>query len=228
MKLVRKIRFWLGGLFCRGRFNAEMEDELQMHIELRTDKNIAAGMSPQEAHYAALRDFGRVEQVKEQARDQRNVAWVEHLLRDLRFAVRMIWAHRWFSAAVIVTLALGIGINTTVFTLVNAVLFKPLPIPGGERIVTIAGQNLKKPGDSTRISYPDFREFRTQNRTFEGIESARLERVVLSDRYNLPERREVGRVSAGMFSLLRIPPMLGRDFTVADDRPGAEDVVLLG
>ena len=228
MKLVRKTRFWLGGLFSRGRFNAEMEDELQMHLELRTEKNIAAGLSPQEAHYAALRDFGGVDQIKERARDQRNVAWVEHLLRDLRFAVRMICAHRWFSTAVIVTLALGIGINTTVFTLVNAVLLKPLPIPGGERLVTVAGQNLKKTGDSTRISYPDFREFRTQNRTFEGIESARLERAILSDGHNLPERREIGLVSAGMFSLLRTPPVLGRDFTVADDRPGAEAVVLLG
>ena len=228
MKLARKIRFWLGGVFSRGGFNAEMEDELRMHLELRTERNIAAGLSPQEAHYAALRDFGGMDQIKERARDQRSAAWVEHLLRDLRFAVRMICAHRWFSTAVIVTLALGIGINTTIFTLVNAVLFRPLPIPGGERIVTVAGQNLMKTDRPTRISYPDFREFRSQNRTFEGLESARLERAVLSDGRNLPERREIGLVSAGMFSLLRTPPVLGRDFTVADDRPGAEAVVLLG
>jgi hypothetical protein len=87
MKFARKIRFWLGGLFSKGRFNAEMEDELQMHLELRIERNLAAGMSAEEARYAALRSFGGVEQIKERARDQRSVAWVENLLRDLRFAV---------------------------------------------------------------------------------------------------------------------------------------------
>src|ERR1017187_4474864 len=228
MRLFRKIGFRIAGLFKGGRFNSDMDEEMRMHLQLRIERNVAAGMSSEEARYAALRSFGGVDQIKERARDQRKVAWVEHLIRDFRFAVRMICAHRWFSAAVIVTLSLGIGINTTVFTLVNAVLFKPLPIPGGERLVTVAGQNLMKADSPTRISYPDFREVRTQNRTFEGLESARLERAILSDGHNLPERLEIGLVSAGMFSLLRTPPVLGRDFTVADDRHGVEAVVLLG
>jgi predicted permease len=228
MKLYRKIGFQVAGLFGRGRFNSEMDAEMRMHLELRIERNIAAGMSPEEARYAALRSFGGVEQIKERARDQLKGAWVAQLIRDLRFAVRTICAHRWFSAAVIVTLALGIGINTTVFTLANAVLFKPLPISGGERLVTVAGQNLTKADSPTLISYPDFGEFRTQNRTFEGLESARLEQVALSDRTHPPERLGIGRISAGMFSMLRTSPVLGRDFTVADDRPGAEAVVLLG
>ena len=80
------------------------------------------------------------------------------MINDLRFAFRMIATHRWFSAAVIFTLALGIGINTTVFTLVNAVLFKPVPIPGGERLVTVINQNLTQANSRDNISYPDFRE----------------------------------------------------------------------
>ena len=194
MKLYRKIGFQVAGLFGRGRFNSEMDAEMRMHLELRIERNIAAGMSPEEARYAALRSFGGVEQIKERARDQLKGAWVAQLIRDLRFAVRTICAHRWFSAAVIVTLALGIGINTTVFTLVNAVLFKPLPISGGERLVTVAGQNLTKADSPTLISYPDFGEFRTQNRTFEGLESARLEQVALSDGTHPPERLGIGRI----------------------------------
>jgi hypothetical protein len=89
------------------------------------------------------------------------------MLKDLRFALRMIAGHRWFSAAIIVTLALGIGINTTVFTLVNAVLFKPVPIPGGDRIVTVFNQNPKEPDRPRGMSWPDYLAYKEQNRTFE-------------------------------------------------------------
>ena len=227
MNPFRKVRLWITRFFGIGRFNSDMDEEMRMHLELRIERNVEAGMSPEEARNEALRCFGGIDQIKERARDQRKAAWLDHFVRDLRFAARMILAHRWFSAAVVVTLALGIGINTTVFTLVNSVLFRPLPIPGGERLVTISGQNLKKTDNPSRISYPDFLEFRTQNRAFDGIESAKLRSAVLSDRYNPPERLQIGLVSAGMFNLLRTPPVLGRDFTASDDRPGAEAVALL-
>jgi predicted permease len=150
------------------------------------------------------------------------------MFQDLRFAFRMIAAHRWFSAAVIVTLALGIGINTTVFTLVNAVLFKPVPIPGGERIVTVMTQNLSTANSRSGVSYPDFREWRTQNHTLERLEAALLEEGVLSEKNAPPVRHRLGRVSAGLFEMLRTPPILGRGFSSNDDRSGAESVVLLG
>ncbi len=150
------------------------------------------------------------------------------MINDLRFALRMIRSHGWFSAAVIVTLALGIGINTTVFTLVNAVLFKPVPIPGGERIVTVMEQNLTATNDRRGVAYPDFRELRAANHTFEGIEAASLYEATLSEKGNPPERFHLGRVSAGMFSMLRTPPVLGRGFSGDDDKPGAEPVVLIG
>src|SRR6266496_3838271 len=91
---------------------------------------------------------------------------------DLRFALRMIAAHRWFSAAVIVTLALGIGVNTTVFTLVNALLFKPVPLPGGARLVVVNGQDLTRPDSRRPLSYPDFLELKQNHRSFEGLEAA--------------------------------------------------------
>jgi len=150
------------------------------------------------------------------------------MFNDLRFAFRMIATHRWFSAAVIATLAFGIGINTTVFTLVNAVLFKPVPIPGGERLVTVINQNLTRADSRDGISHPDFREYKAQNHTFEELEAATNGQAILSERNNPPGRFAFARISSGMFGMVHTPPILGRGFSPADDKPGAEPVILLG
>jgi putative ABC transport system permease protein len=152
------------------------------------------------------------------------------MFQDLRFALRMLASHRWFSLAVIVTLALGIGINTTVFTLVNAVLFKPVPVPGGERLVTVANHNATKPERRSRsgVSWPDYLEYRTQNRSFEGLEALDRDQGIISEPGNPPERFNMAKVSPGLFTLIQIPPIAGRGFTPADGRAGAEAVVLLG
>ena len=152
------------------------------------------------------------------------------MLQDLRFAFRMLASHRWFSLAVIVTLALGIGINTTVFTLVNAVLFKPVPIPGGERIVTVANENLAKHDKRSRsnVSWPDYLDYKAQNRSFDGVEASSRNQGVISEPGIPPERFSMARVTPGLFSLLRTPPIAGRNFTPADGKAGAENVVLLG
>jgi hypothetical protein len=147
---------------------------------------------------------------------------------DLRFALRMIAAHRWFSTAVIVTLALGIGINTTVFTLVNAVLFKPVPIPGGEYIVTVHNQNITKPEQQSDISYPDYLEYKNQNTTFTGLEAGSRGQAIISEPGNPPERFNAMRITPGLFTLLQSPPLLGRAFGPADGKAGAPAVVLIG
>lgn len=148
--------------------------------------------------------------------------------RDLRFALRMISSHRWFSAAVIATLALGIGLNTMVFTLVNAALFKSVPLPGGERLVAIQNRNLSHGNATIGTSYPDFRDYRAQASAFEALEAGTQERAVLSERGNPPRLYSMERVSSGLFEMLRLRPILGRGFLPGDDRPGAEPVVLLG
>jgi len=152
------------------------------------------------------------------------------MLQDLLFALRMIRVHRWFSAAVIATLALGIGINTTVFTLVNAVLFKPVPIPGGERIVTIANHNPTKPDrqSRSRVSWPDYLEYRSRSHRFEGIEAVSRSQGTISEPDIPPERFSMARVSPGLFNLIRVPPVHGRAFSPEDGKAGAEPVVLLG
>ncbi len=150
------------------------------------------------------------------------------MLQDFRFALRMIATHRWFSAAVIATLALGIGINTTVFTLVNAVLFKPVPIPGGERIVTVANYNLTKPEDRSGVSWSDYLEYKAQNHSFEGLEALERSQGIISEPGNPPERFRIARVTPSLYTLLRSPPILGRGFSTANGQAGAEAVVLLG
>src|SRR5688572_2907585 len=146
---------------------------------------------------------------------------------DFRFAWRMITTHRWFSAAVIVTLALGIGINTTVFTLVHAVLFKPVPLPSGNRLVTINGQDLTRPDNRSGLSYPDYLELKQNSRSFEGLEAISGTRAVLSESGNPPDRYNAQRVTPGLFSLLQMPPILGRGFTAEDGKAGAPEVVLI-
>jgi putative ABC transport system permease protein len=150
------------------------------------------------------------------------------MTNDLRFALRMIRAHGWFSAAIIVTLALAIGVNTTVFTLVNAVLFKPVPLPGGARLVVVSNQNLNETVSRMGVSYPDFVDMRRQNTSLQALEATDGGEAVLSDAGNPPQRFRMAIVSSGMFGLVQTPPLLGRSFIKADDRPGGESVVVIG
>jgi predicted permease len=147
---------------------------------------------------------------------------------DLRFAVRMILAHRWFSAAVVATLAMGIGLNTMVFTLVNAALIKPVGVPGGERLVAITHRNPSKNEEAMRLSLPELRDYRAQTSSMESLEGASDEEGVLSEQGNPPSVYHLERATAGIFAMLHMPPVLGRGFLPDDDKPGAAPVLLLG
>lgn len=145
---------------------------------------------------------------------------------DLRFALRMLRSHGWFSAAVVVTLALGIGLNTMVFTLVNAALFRPVPVPGGSRLVAVTSRT---PGNGDdRISYPDLLDIRAQAHSFAALEGASDQEGVLGEPGIPPQAYHLERTTAGIFSMLQIHPMLGRDFLPSDAAPGAAPVVMIG
>jgi putative ABC transport system permease protein len=147
---------------------------------------------------------------------------------DLRYALRSILTHPWFSTAVVVIVAMGIGVNTMVFTLVNAVLLKPLAVPHGDRIVVISNSNLAHRDDSMRISYPDFLEYRAQVSSMESMEAASDEQGVLSEHGNPPAPYHMEHATAGLFDMLHTRPILGRGFLPTDDKPGAAPVLLLG
>ena len=147
--------------------------------------------------------------------------------QDARFAWRMIRKNPWFSAAVVATLALGIGVNTAIFSLANAVLRKPLPFPGGERLVMVRAINKSRGDAKDGVSYADFRDFRQAAGAFEKLELSGGRSISITESANPPERYRGARVSAGMFDLLHTQPILGRGFQPADEQPGAAEVVLL-
>src|SRR5688572_22837444 len=138
---------------------------------------------------------------------------------DLRYAFRLLRNHPWFALAVVATLALGIGINTTVFTLVNAVLFKPVPIPGGERLVTVSNRHLTRANNFSGIAVLDYREYKANQRTFESLEAVAGGRGVIAEQGNAPERYNSGQVTAGLFPMLKTAPVLGRGFTPENEKP---------
>jgi putative ABC transport system permease protein len=150
------------------------------------------------------------------------------MTRDIRLALRMIASHRWFSTAVVAILALGIGLNTMVFTLVNAALFKPVAVPGGKRLVAIASSSISEGNRGMGVSYPDFLEYRAAASSLEALEAASGEGAVLSDPGIPPQLYSMNRVSPGMFDMIHMRPILGRGFLPGDDKPGGEPVVLLG
>ncbi|MBS1824625.1 MAG: ABC transporter permease [Acidobacteria bacterium] len=149
-------------------------------------------------------------------------------LSDLRFAVRMIRVNPWFSAAIVVTLALGIGANTTVFTLVNAVLHKPLPFPGGERLVMVFADNIARGRDRMPMSWADYGDYQQAAGAFERLEAYRYTRASISEKGNAPEQLRGIIITTGMFDMLQTKPVAGRGFVAADGKPGAERVALIG
>ena len=158
---------------------------------------------------------------------RRPFSYTGFMVNDLRFALRMILTHRWFSAAVVVTLALGIGANTMVFTLVNAVLLRPLAVPGGERIVALSYSNVSRGDRGIRLSYPDFRAYRDGASSLESIQAASSNDAVLSDPGNSAQTYRLEETTAGLFNMLHMRPVVGRSFAASDGEAGATPVVLL-
>lgn len=221
-ELLARVRFFL---FRKKR--CEVDDELRFHLEQSIEAKMAAGLSASEARQQALIEFGGVEVTRERCDRQRPGWWVGIVFQDMRYAMRSILAHRWFSAAIILTLALGIGLNTMVFTLVNAVLFKPVPVPNGVRLVCIGNSNPSQDSRDLPLSYPDFQDYRAQATSFEFFEAITEGAGNLIENGNPPKQYRLARATAGIFAMVQGRAILGRAFLPADDRPDAEPVLVL-
>ena len=207
---------------------SELDDELRFHLEQSIAEKVAAGLSASDARRQALIEFGGMQMTREHCDCQRPGWWAGMISQDVRFALRGILAHRWFSVAIVVTLALGIGLNTMVFTLVNAVLLKPVPVPNGDRLVSVMGRNLSRDDRSLPISYPDFQDYRAQATSFQSFEAVSPEGGVLSEPDNPPQEYELNRATSGLFSMIQARAYLGRGFMPGDEQPGAAPVVVIG
>ena len=151
-----------------------------------------------------------------------------NLLQDLRYGLRMLAKNPGFTLVVVLALSLGIGANATIFTLVNAVLFRGLPFEQPDRIMHIGCNNLPKGRERVGVSYPDFQDWRAQTKAFQGLAAFQPLTVNLSDRTSVPERYSGVLVTANLFSLIGQKTLLGRDFLQEEDRPGAQPVAILG
>jgi predicted permease len=218
----------LRALLFRRRMDEELQEELQFHIEMQARKNQRHESDTTEAKRQARLQFGSVAGATEECREQRGISSIEIVAKDLRFALRMQRKSPGFTAVAVLTLALGIGANTSLFTVINGVLLNPLPYPHPDQVVTMAGWF---PGfgpgfGEGPISYPDFLDWVRLNRTFSALAAYRPESFNLTGQGDAEQVTAMG-VSASFFSLLGVNPILGRDFSSAEDQLGGSPAVIL-
>lgn len=225
MDRLRVFAARLLGLFRNRRADENLDAELRAHLELLTEENIRRGMSPDEACRAARREFGGVEQAKELYRDQRGLPALDILLQDLKFALRGLMNKPGFAIVAILTLALGIGATTAVFSVVDRILFRRLPYPNDERLVSFG---VMAPFDSREFMLgPDLVDWRPRQRPFEGITAVEPGSVDCDLTEQNPLRLNCGHVDAAFLPTFRVQPILGRNFTREEDLPNGPRVVLL-
>ena len=224
--MLNRLRLRLRALLHTAEMERELDEELRFHLEKEAEQNMARGMSPNEARLAALRSFGGVEQVKEESRDSRGVRFLEELRQDLRYGARRLVKNPGFTVVAVITLALGIGANTAIFSVVNTVLLQPLPYKDSDRLMMVWEENTRQGFPRNSLSAANYIDWRDQNQVFEGTA------VLAHQSFNLtgagePERIDGRRVSTSLFGVLGVEPQLGRAFLPEEDQAGSNRVVII-
>jgi predicted permease len=220
MRRFRAVLSRISALFAARRLDAELDDEIHAHLDHLTEEHQQRGLSPAAARAAALRDFGGVVHVKESYREQRGLAFLDSLARDVRYALRMARRSPGFSAIVVLVLALGIGANSAMFTFVNALLFRPLPGRASE-LVGLYSHDPSKPNSYRNFSYPNFADIRARNDVFEDV-IAYTFTITGRAAGDVMRRSFVEIVSSNFFSAIGVNLAAGRAFTPEEERPGAD------
>lgn len=228
MASVDGLRRWarrLRRLAHRGALERAMDDEMRHHIECEMGERIRSGLSPEEARRAAVADFGGIEQVKEDARDARGTRPLEDLIADIGYATRVLRRRPGFTAAAVLTFALGCGAATAIFSVVYGVLLRPLPYADPDRLVVLWERNVARTRDHNVVSVANFQAWRERSGAFDAMAALVPRPVTLSDA-GVSERMAGAEVSAGYFRLLGVAPALGRDFD-AEHESGADPRVVI-
>ena len=225
---MSSLRSWclrFTGLLGKERKDRELAEELDSHLQLHIEDNIRAGMSPKEARRNALIKLGGIEQTKEKYRRQRGVPMIESLLQDLRFATRMLRKSPGFTIVAVLTLALGIGVNSTIFSFVNGTLLRPPPFSNPDQVVRLWEM---EPGyDRGAVSVPNLRDWQEQNHVFQEIAAYRTGNFNLQGPES-PERVSGAYVTANFFKLIGTQPTIGRGFVLGEDISGHDHVAVIG
>jgi predicted permease len=224
MKLFHRLR----ALFRKDGLDQELSEEMTFHLEKQIEQNIAAGMSAEEARYAALRSFGGVEQAKEECRDAWGVRFIETLIQDIRYGLRMLAKSPGFTTVAVLTLALGIGATTAIFSMVNSVLLRPLAYREAQQLYLVREiiPELSRTYPTLPANVPNFRVWQRQCHSFAEVAIVTpMDMTLTGDggAVQIPG----ARASANLFEVLGIVPELGRTFLSEEDNPGHDHVVVL-
>src|SRR5215216_6888277 len=217
--MLDRLRMRWRALFQRKEVERELEDESRFHLEREAAQNLKHGMHPDDVNYAALKSFGPLERSKEECRDARGVRLIEEFLQDLRYGKRLLAKNPGVTLIAIVTLALGIGANTAIFSVVNAFLLRPLPYGNAERLVMVDSQQR---GQSIGVSFVDFEDWRRQNNVFDDLAFFNLRWNANLDFGNETETLYLTFGTPNLFSTLQVAPLLGHTPAAGD-----ADTVLL-
>jgi putative ABC transport system permease protein len=227
MRWIQSTFLWIRSLFRREAVEGELNDELRFHLEHQIAENIASGMSQEEARRSALREFGGLEQVKEECRDARRVNLIETLQQDLRYGLRMLRKNPGFTSIAILTLVLGIGANTAIFSMVNALLLHPYDFHNLDGLVRVwENRGIDEGYDARWIAPADAADFFSGTGVFENITTYRDQSFNLA-KEGSAEPALGCKVSANFLDVLGISPALGRGFALSEDQPGSDQVVIL-
>lgn len=226
MRRLTKIWLRLRSVLRRERVNRDLDGELRFHFENQVVSNMAAGMPPEEARRAALRDFGGIDQIREECADMRRVNWLDDCVQDVIYALRLLRKSPAFTAIAVLTLALGIGANTAIFSVVYTVLLKPLPYPHSEQLIDLFENKLQEGVRETFCSYQDFCEFRDENHVFSAIGGFAAHDLTLTG-HGDPFQVDTSDVTPGLLDTMGVKPLAGRTFFPEDGKQGAAPVVIL-
>ena len=225
MNPLRRFAHRLRALLRKGKLEREMAEEMRFHLEERTADKLADGLPSAEARHAAQRQFGNMGSIQEQARERRGWMWLENFGKDLRLGGRSLLRSPGFTFIAIITLGLGIGANTAMFSVLNGILFKPLPYFDTAQLERIYRATAQNPDGN--ISSADFLDLQRAKDGYGDVAAYSLGEASLSEPGHPAEMADAARSTSNLFSLLGVLPQLGRDFRTGEDTPGRDRVVIL-
>src|SRR5882757_8107688 len=226
MSLLRSLSDGLRALFRKERIEGELDEELRGFLELAAEEKMKQGMSRKDALRAVRLERSNLEVTKEEVRTARWESFLETCWQDLRFAARMLRKNTGFTAVAVLTLALGIGTNTAIFSVVNAVLLRPLPYKDSDQLVQLIEHDQKRGVDFDWVSFPNFHDWAEQSKAFHYMAAYKFHAFKLT---NVSQAQMLFgvKVSANLLPTLGAEPILGRNFRPDEDQPGRDHEIIL-